>query len=333
MLHMFPLACISNVKQGQGRQNPLEGSRYLDLAERVISLRGIPLTGAQIIDFAEEYNALPYDSYNTIVKTLQARIAEDIAKYRNKSRFVRMGIGIYFLRRLAAEDRRTGYKPWLNPHYSRKKPEHPHRILTVPREIVQTNYRSSGWREVTEILRLGKYDYQSEIQNDYIPVVTGVALQWRLQFLAFRIGVHTHFGSLTGCHSILLRKYVDEFDLDLFETDGTGATSSTARAALPVLAPGRRSRLENGRLRKSEWIRFYEVADLIKDQLATFSRNTGSLTLTNTIDLTSIYAHLPRTQRRLEVNHAKWMTAQELDAVELEADSSWHIHKIRDAVS
>lgn len=311
----------------------MEGSRYLDLAERVISVRGVPLTGAQIIGFAEEYNALPYDNYNTIVKTLQARIAEDITKHRNKSRFVRMGIGVYFLRRLTGEDRRIGYRPWLKPHYSRAKPEHPHRILTVPRELVPFQYKSSGWRGVTEILKLGKYDYQSEIERDYLPVVTGVTLRWRSQHLLFRVGVHTHFGSLTGCHSILLRKYVDEFDLDLFEIDGTGATASTARAALPVLAPGRRSRLENGRLRDGEWVRFYQVADLLKDQLVTYSRSTGSLTLVSTIDLTSVYAHLPRTQRRLEINHADWAAAQELATVELEADSDWHVGKIRDVVS
>ncbi|UWQ95481.1 hypothetical protein K3728_17700 [Rhodobacteraceae bacterium M385] len=311
----------------------MEGSRYLDLAERIISVRGVPLTGAQIIDFAEEYNALPFDSYNTIVKTLQARIAEDIAKHRNKSRFVRMGIGVYFLRRLAREDRPIGFKPWLNPHYSRKKPEHPHRILTVPRELVSSQYESSSWRNVKEILKKGKYDYQSEIESDYLPVVTGVALRWRSQYLFFRVGVHTHFRSLTGSHSILLRKYVDEFDLDLFETDGTGATSSTARAALPVLAPGRRSRLENGRLRESERVRFYQVADLLKAQTVTFSGSTSSLVLISTMDLSTVYAHVPKTQRRLEINHADWITAQKLVSVELEADSSWHVGKIREVVS
>jgi len=296
-------------------------------------VRGVPLTGVQIIDFAEEYNALPFDSYNTIVKTLQARIAEDIAKHRNKSRFVRMGIGVYFLRRLAGEERRIGYKPWLKPHYSRKKPEHPHRILTVPRALVSNQYESSGWRSVKEILKKGKYDYQSEIEKDYLPVVTGVALRWRFKNLFYRVGVHTHFRSLTGCHSILLRKYVDEFDLDLFETDGTGATSSTARAALPVLAPGRRSRLENGKLRDSERVRFYQVADLLNNQMVTLSRSTDALTLISTIDLSTVYAQLPKTQRRLEVNHADWASAQKLDSVELEADSSWHVGKIRDAVS
>lgn len=84
-----------------------EGSRYLNLAEKIISARGIPLTGSQIIDFAEEYDALPFESYQTIVKTLQARISEDIAGQRNKSRFVRTGIGRYFLRRLAVG--RVGY--------------------------------------------------------------------------------------------------------------------------------------------------------------------------------------------------------------------------------
>ncbi len=311
----------------------MEGSRYLDLAERIISVRGVPLTGAQIIDFAEEYNALPFDSYHTIVKTLQARIAEDIAKYRNKSRFVRMGIGVYFLRRLAGEDGRIGFKPWLKPYYTRKKPEHPHRILTVPRELVSNQYVSSGWRSVYEILKKGKYDYQSEIESDYLPVVTGVTLRWRSQHLFFRVGVHTHFRSLTGCHSILLRKYVDEFDLDLFETDGTGATSSTARAALPILAPGRRSRLENGRLRESERVRFYQVADLLKNKMVTFSRGTGSLTLISTIDLGTVYASLPKTQRRLEINDADWIAAQKLASVELEADSSWHVNRTREVVS
>lgn len=313
--------------------NPLEGSRYLDLAERIISVRGIPLTGAQIIDFAEEYNALPFEKYNTIVKTLQARIAEDIAMHRNKSRFVRMGIGVYFLRRLAGEDRRTGFKPWLKPQYSRRKPEHPHRILTVPRELVSSNYQSIGWRNVAEILKKGKYDYQSEIESEYLPVVTGVALQWEFQYLFFRVGVHTHFRSLTGLYSILLRKYVDEFDLDLFETDGTGVTSSTARAALPVLAPGRRSRLENGRLRESERVRFYQVADLLRNQMVAFSHRTGSLTLISTMDLSTVYKRLPVTQRRLEVNHANWTAMHRLDAVEFEADSSWHVGEIRGSVS
>lgn len=313
--------------------NPLEGSRYLNLAERIISVRGIPLTGAQIINFAEEYNALPYDSYNTVVKTLQARLAEDIAKHRNKSRFVRVGIGVYFLRRLAGEGTRLGYKPWLKPHYSRKKPEHPHRILTVPRELVSSQEKSRGWQCVKDILKVGKYDYQSEINIDYLPVVTGVGLRWKHRYLVFRVGVHTHFKSLTGSTSILLRKYVDEFDLDLFETDGTGATSSTARAALPVLAPGRRSRLENGRLRDEEWVRFYQVADLLKDQMVTFSHSTGSLTLVSTIDLSSEYAFLPKIQRRLDVNHADWTEVQELDTVDLEADSDWHYSNIRDIVS
>lgn len=305
----------------------------MNLAERVISVRGVPLTGAQIIEFAEEYNALPYESYNTVVKTLQARIAEDIAKHRNKSRFVRMGIGIYFLRRLAGEDRRLGFKPWLKPHYSRKKPEHPHRILTVPKELVSSQYIESGWQGVGDILKFGKYDYQSEIEVDYLPVITGVALRWRLQHLLFRVGVHTHFRGLTGCHSILLRKYLDEFDLDLFETDGSGATASTARAALPVLAPGRLSRLENGRLREGERVRFYQVADLLKDQMAIFSPSTGSLTLISTIDLTSVYKQSPNIQRRLEINHADWTAAQALEKVELEPDSSWLASKARDLVS
>lgn len=95
-----------------GRKVNLQGSKYLELAERIISARGTPLTGTQIINFANEHGVMPYENYDTVVKTLQARISEDIARYRKKSRFLRTGIGIYFLRRLAVQNTVFGEIKW-----------------------------------------------------------------------------------------------------------------------------------------------------------------------------------------------------------------------------
>ncbi len=310
-----------------------EGSRYLNLAEKIISARGIPLTGSQIIDFAEEYDALPFESYQTIVKTLQARISEDIAGQRNKSRFVRTGIGRYFLRRLAIGRVGYGGDNWLKDRGPRRKPDHPHRILTVPAALVPNGYHTSGWDAVNRVLEQGRYDYYSEIQTGFLPVITSVALAWRLRYFSFRVGVHTHFAELSGQRTIFLRKFLDEFDLDLFETDGTGATASMARAALPVLAEGRRSRLEAGRLSKREKVQFYQVSGLLENKSVLKSDSTNSLMLTGTIDLTPAFDHIPLTQRRLELNNPEWFGPKSLKPLIQDQDATQYFGKLEKLVS
>lgn len=292
-----------------------EGSKYLALAERMIAARGIPLTGSQIIDLANEFQMLPYQSYDTVVKTLQARIAEDIARNRTRSRFIRTGIGTYFLRNLLGKPTIFGEVRWSKDRAPREKPEHPHRILTVPRNAVSRSRQYLGWEEPSRLLEQGVYDYQSEIRQDHVPVVTAVALKWRAEVYSFNVGVHTHFNELSGKSSILLRKFLDEFDLDLFETDGTGATSSSIRAAFPVIAEGRRARLEAGKLTRHEKLHFYQVANLLSNKSSAFSAATDCFLLVSTIDLSSLYDHPPRTHRRLELNQAEWKHAYRLKGV------------------
>jgi hypothetical protein len=301
----------------------VEESRYLVLAERMISARGIPLTGSQIIDFANDYQMLPYQSYDTVVKTLQARIAEDIARNRNRSRFIRTGIGTYFLRSLVGKPTIYGEVRWSAHRAPREKPEHPHRILTIPRGSIGRSHFRLGWEEATKILEKGKYDYQSEVGKEYVPVVTAVALNWRKEFFTFKVGIHTHFEDISGKRSVLVRKFLDEFDLDLFETDGTGATSSTARAALPVIAHGRRTRLEAGKLTRREELQFFQVAGVLSKKAVVFSGSTDCLLLISVIDLTNIYEMHPPTHRRLELNQAAWTALDYLEET-LDDEDSQH---------
>jgi len=289
------------------RYYPLDRSKYLQLAERTIVARGIPLTGEEIIDFASKYGLLPFEKYGTVKKTLQARIAEDISRNRNQSRFIRTGIGTYFLRHLANQQTIYGRIRWSPERIARQKPEHPHRILCVPKTSIGSIGPRASWDSIRPILANGVYQYQSEIEDSLIPVIGCVALTWGEKVFSYRIGVHTHFTETQGKSTVLLRKYLDEFDLDLFETDGIGATSCVARAVLPVLSSGRRSRLESGRLRPLEKVQFYQVSGLLKGKLAYLSSSRERLMLGSVIDLSGAYSNLPDTHRRLELNDPKWI--------------------------
>jgi hypothetical protein len=309
----------------------LDGSKYLDIAEKAIMARGTPLTGPQIIDFAETYDFLPYESYQTIVKTLQARLAEDISSNRANSRFVRTGIGRYYLRRLTSKSSVFGPIKWSHPRKPRRKPDHPNRILTVPREMAPRSGVVRAWNDVQSLLEAGRYDYQSEILADYIPVVCAVSLVWRKQIFSFKIGIHTHFTKLSGMQTVLIRKFLDEFDLDLFESDGTGATSATARAALPTLNKGPRARLENGKLSREEYLSFYQIADLLRYRAAYASDVSAALMMCSTIDLSEVYSSPPETQRRLEINASSWDLWTDPFRLEIDADARSYLRFIANA--
>lgn len=157
-------------------------------------------------------------------------------------------------------------------------------------------------------------------------MVTSVALKWNSNYFSYDVGVHTHFDKIVAKRSVLLRKYLDEFDLDLFETDGIGATSSTARAVLPVLAAGRRARLENGRLKKDEKLQFYQVARMLRYKVALISTTTDCFMLISTIDLSTAFTRLPETQRRLEINNPDWANADLLRHRITDDDSTQLFH-------
>lgn len=310
----------------------MEGSRYLDLAERIIAARGIPLSGGEIIGFAQEYDTLPYERYQTIVKTLQARITESISTHRNRSRFLRVAPGKYFLRRLAESDSLYSKKNWIESNTPRRKAEHPHRILTVPCRAFSAQLVDGNWDTISKLMELGVYDYQSEIKEGYIPVVTCVALYWRQQFYTFQVGVHTHFDSLSGKRSVFLRKFLDEYDLDLFETDGSGATSSSVRAVLPAIAKGRRSRLEHGKLNKYEELRFYEASELLAGQCSFISDDRESVIFASLLDLSTVCRDKPETYRRLEMNDARWQLASGLVGA-FDQDSTVFLERFMSSVS
>jgi hypothetical protein len=289
----------------------------------MISARGVPLSGSQIIELATDHRLLPYEKYGTVVKTLQARIAEDIARNRSRSRFVRTGIGTYFLRDLAEKSTIFGHVKWNTPRAAREKPEHPHRILFVPIGHAPDRPAAMSWSLAEKTLLSGQYFYQFEAPRGFVPVVTSVSLRWREMTLVYTVGVHTHFTDLIGKRTSQFRKFLDEYDLDLFETDGTGATSCAARTLLPVIADGRRTRLEGGKLTHPERLQFCQVAEMLEDTKAFFSHELSRFVLSAIVDISNLYSATPETVRRLEHNETEWVPTSLLPRVVTDNDGTY----------
>ncbi|MET4102404.1 hypothetical protein ABIE58_001838 [Roseovarius sp. MBR-78] len=264
---------------------------------------------------------LPYDRYETVVKTLQARIAEDIIRNRTKSRFIRTSIGTYFLRDLLERSTIFGAIKLRRPRAARVKPEHPYRVLYLPEEIAKSHRKPRKWENAEAALLSGQYFYQLEAPDSFVPVVTSVALSWRDQTFVYTVGSHTHFTQVAGQRSFHIRKFLDEFDLDLFETDGTGATSSSARTLLPVLVDGRRSRLEGGKLDKPEQLQFFQVSGLLDAKRAYYSHEIKCFILSSNADVSIMYSCLPETVRRMEHNATDWVPTKLLPKVITDPES------------
>ncbi|WP_219764501.1 winged helix-turn-helix domain-containing protein [Roseomonas alba] len=74
----------------------------MKIAEDVLKDTGRPMSAREILDFAYEFYRVPNHLYGkTQHRTLQARISVDIIERGAKSRFLRVGPGMFFLRPLS----------------------------------------------------------------------------------------------------------------------------------------------------------------------------------------------------------------------------------------
>ena len=77
---------------------------YLDIAHRVLSVARRPMSAKAILAAAHRSAIVPINLRGqTQVKTLQARLSEDILYHRSSSRFFRTEPGQYFLCELIAD--------------------------------------------------------------------------------------------------------------------------------------------------------------------------------------------------------------------------------------
>ncbi|MDW3117826.1 MAG: winged helix-turn-helix domain-containing protein [Roseovarius pacificus] len=209
--------------------------QYLTLAEEVLQIHGRPLTAHQILREARRYDLMPAHLYGeTQHKTLQARISDNIHAEKSSSRFYRVGVGRYFLRELSDDP-------------------------TLPRELVQEK-RFSGRTEKIDAQRLlhthlpeARADWERKVDH----AIECVRESNRFEYPVFPLKSELLVGTFTIVvrgNSILLhnlgsfswfyeqlgergsclgfRRYISEFDDDIFSEFEFGIDLSSAREVL-----------------------------------------------------------------------------------------------------
>jgi hypothetical protein len=295
--------------------NPMTDS-YLNLAKFVLNKRGRPLTAQQILEDARKYALLPeHLSGQTMQKTLQARIAEDIFDQRENSAFCRTAIGTYFLRSLWRPEV-TSAKALKEFHPApRRRPKPKSRIFCVEVNCLEANspvqfvdYTEVNWQS-------GTYHFEDDIPSSSFKVMTFSVLISGLEVLHYQIGRHSYFLSEVGKNSIGLMRYIDEFDLDLFSTSQFGSDLSAVREIFRNIS-SQNANIDDRFLRSRFDVVGY-AADLTSHSLAIVLK----------INL------FPRTDfettRRLDVNRPKWVSLDSVDLSRMDEISTLVISTLR----
>ena len=213
---------------------------YLQLAEEVLKARGKPLSAQSILSEAKRFGLMPkHLTGPTKHKTLQARISDNINSLQKDSRFYRVGVGKYFLRELATD-------PTL-PVKLKKEQDPPGRVKSIEEaRLLHSSNTSNEDRPIIASLT----DALSRIEQDNCfkyarhrlstetLIGTFTIIRWGNSIFLHDIGKFSFFFSedLAKFSTIGLRRYVDEFDDDIFKVVDFGIDFSAAREVIRNIA-------------------------------------------------------------------------------------------------
>lgn len=213
---------------------------YLQLAEEVLLTHGRPLTAQRILREAQRFGLMPtHLTGDTQQKTLQARISEDINKNKGESHFYRVGIGKYFLRDLASD-------PTLSARIKSEVAFSGRVESITKRRLLHTN--RTDWGEVHEPKKIratiegigtsNSFQYAKFPLTDQLLVGTFTVVFLRDSVLLHDLGKFSWFhGHQKGDGSSLgFRRYIDEYDDDIFSVMDLGIDFSSSREVLRNLA-------------------------------------------------------------------------------------------------
>lgn len=215
------------------------GDSYLKLARAVLEARGKPLTAQQILADAERHGLMPeHLAGETMAKTLQARLAEDIFRRRRASQFYRTGLGTYYLRARANDPTLPSHAILEREFERRRRPLPVANILFVANQYGDRNPLLLTGAPATEFADAPSWYLPFEaFREDRLAVATFTLVLKDGLYLSHTVGQHSHFPSQVGLRTIGFRRYVDEFDRDLFANDNLGLELSSRREALRILKP------------------------------------------------------------------------------------------------
>lgn len=213
---------------------------YLELAEEVIKARGKPLSARSILAEAKRFGLMPdHLTGSTMHKTLQARISDDINSHHEFSKFYRVGVGTYFLRELSADPTLPGEVRREKPSPGRVKSIEKNRVLHSKNSI---QYKDALIADVSEVLSWIEshncFRYASTRLPDEFLIGTFTVIRWGNDIFLHELGKFSFFfrQACSDQSTIGLRRYIDEFDDDIFKVVDFGIDFSSAREVIRNLA-------------------------------------------------------------------------------------------------
>jgi hypothetical protein len=284
---------------------------YLILAHQILKLRSRPMSAQEILSDAERFDKLPEHLHGaTMVKTLQARIAEDIDKKRKRSDFYRTGQGTYFLRVLSNDPtlHQTVLGEFSPP--KRKKPFASDRLLFVKIKSHQRDFGRIGEAEFRKMSgrNSGYYPAGKEPAGFY-SVSTFSSITFEDKILCFEVGRHTNFPDQIGETCVGFRSLIDEFDLDLFVDDELGFTQNATREVMHNIALGDAA------------IDDREVRGKAKLLFIAQEEHVSRVSLVLHFDLTGVMGFDGRLVARHGVTKPRWLERHLLSQTDVEAVS------------
>ncbi|WP_438346189.1 HTH domain-containing protein [Methylorubrum populi] len=215
-----------------------QSDRLVDVATSILRALKRPATAQEIIDFARSQSA--FDGIaggKTPHKTLNARIAVDIIKNGDKSRFYRYAPASYGLRESLDDDKHDNNYKKVFIGTSRRKQVSNEPVATVRHSSLRF-LKSDGLYtsdlfplQLLNLLDIRYIDRKfAEEQNDIIQLVSYACVQHEDQVLAFEKGRYTSDnGEFIGKQSIGLGGHVNYYDLSLFDDTPVGLKSNIIR--------------------------------------------------------------------------------------------------------
>ena len=288
-------------------------SSYLEAARRVLLVRARPLSAQDILCDAVEFGILRGGlAGDTMHKTLQARITEDISENRHRSSFYRTGPGLYFLRELASDPTLSYTNVEEVEHSGRRRPPSTGRVLHLKRKHPTEKIAFLPISEtLASLSESGVYEDIQRPSIDAVPVATFSVLRSGAKIFTHVVGKHSMFPKSVGRSSLGLGRYLDEYDRDLFSSDDFGVDMSAAREILRNIDYRTMAEGPND----------IELRAKIRPLASILETENAVLWFVLVIDVGREVSSMP-IRRRLDVNRPSWKEISELDADGLETVSS-----------
>ena len=213
---------------------------YLQIARSVLLAQRRPMRVRDIMEVAKQAGLIPeHLRGKTQHKTLQARLAEDIALNRERSLFYRTAPGVYFLwcLRQLPEFQCERYRPRWNTRPRRKEIKR-ERVLAIPVDFLcAIGLDGLSFNPHELVYQMGRehmFSYidrkEAERRYDFKQVVTYTLVVRGDMILTYRRGKFTNISDeMKNARSVGFGGHVDADDVDLFENDPFGISRNAKR--------------------------------------------------------------------------------------------------------